>query len=192
MDKIEKLTNFFNLVCGEENQDTHKIEIRYAKEGEHLKQKFFKSYKEASAFSLKQNGANVYFGVAPRKANASSGKKKDCYQLTSIFSDVDYGEEGHKGTVKIKTMNDAINLIQTFEHRPSVLVNSGHGLHSYWKLDEPVILDNDNIKSLENKMLYFIHNFGGDKGTHDISRILRVPYTYNCKPNCPQVEVTIL
>jgi len=192
MDKVEKLTEFFSSVCGEENQGTHKIEIRYAKTGERLKQKFFKSYKEASIFSLKQNETNVYFGVAPRKANASSGKKEDCYQLASIFSDVDYGKEGHKGLVKIKTMDEAISLIHKFEHKPSILVNSGHGLHSYWKLDKPVVLDEENIKFLESKMMYFIHSFGGDKGTQDVSRILRVPYTYNCKLNCPQVEATIL
>ena len=33
---------------------------------------------------------------------------------------------------------------------------------------------------------------GGDIGTQDVSRVLRVPYTKNYKPNCEPKDVTIL
>jgi hypothetical protein len=64
---------------------------------------------------------------------------------------------------------------------PSIIVNSGHGIHAYWRLLDPV-----SVTALEDRSHFeatvkgFASALGGDT-THDCTRLLRLPGTWNVK-----------
>lgn len=193
MNKMKnKIENFFNAILGPESPEEHQVEIR-CKRGEYMNSHFFPLYTDAAAFTLEQEeGTNVYFGVAGRKINAQNGRKENCHHLASLFCDVDYGNDGHKGKQKLKNKDEALRVIDRFGLEPHIIVSSGHGFHCYWKLQEPVLLNQGTIPDIERRLKKIIINLNGDKGTQDVSRILRVPYTKNYKKGQETVDVNIL
>lgn len=61
--------------------------------------------------------------------------------------------------------------------RPSVIVDTGGGLQAYWLLDEPEPVTPDLLSERANEHL--IAALGGDPGTFEINRPLRLPGTMN-------------
>ena len=108
---------------------------------------------------------NIFFGVAPRKQRG--GKEQDVAYVNSLWSDLDTPEAQEK--------------IKIFHLKPSVIIDSGHGLHTYWFLKEPVHATQefkDILRGLQKAI--------GADHTHDLSRIMRLPGTWNLKdPNNP-------
>ena len=123
---------------------------------------------------------NYWIGVALRKSD-KGGKKVDCVALPALYSDVDYGQDGHRKKNKWRDKAEALGAIQAFPLHPSILIHSGGGFQPYWLLKEPVGLENGNYAQVEAIMKGLALALGGDVGTQDISRILRLPGTYNMK-----------
>lgn len=135
--------------------------------------------------------AGAYFGVAlrtgkPHDDGKVTGKKNDISVVTALWADIDVIKMGWD-------MDRTIGLIKAHELRPSALVNSGNGLHAYWVLDRPMDLveaDNDGawfdaVETVEETMQQLAAVFGGDN-TSDITRVLRVPGTWNTKGDKPK------
>ncbi len=123
---------------------------------------------------------NYWIGIALRKSN-KSGRKVDCLALPALFSDVDYGQEGHRKKNKWQTKEEALAAVKAFPLPPSILIHSGGGFQPYWLLKEPVGLENGNYAQVETIMKGLTLALGGDTGTQDVSRILRLPGTFNMK-----------
>jgi hypothetical protein len=122
---------------------------------------------------------DVYFGVASRRTNRN-GKKENCSLLPAFYIDVDYGTVGHKKGSFFATKESSLQHLHSLNLNPSVIIESGHGLHVYWLLSEPLLLNQDSISKAESIMRTLQFISGGDS-TQDVSRILRVPYTNNFK-----------
>ena len=160
------------------------IEIKEINEGK-VRQGFYPSIKEL----LKEIGeysGNIYFGVAPRYQK--KGDRKSPRYITSLWTDIDVGEEGHKKESEYKNIQEALDFIDTFSLKPSIIVESGHGLHLYWLLKRAVeIKGPDDLSRVENILRGLIKVVKGDTGTGDISRMLRLPATKNYKnPSNPK------
>src|SRR5262249_45800982 len=76
-------------------------------------------------------GYDVYMGVAER--GIESGKKSACSVLRALFIDIDIVKGG-------LDYDATLGKVDAFTPRPSVIINSGGGLHVYWMLKEPVNL----------------------------------------------------
>ncbi|MFO7970983.1 MAG: phage/plasmid primase, P4 family [Desulfobacterales bacterium] len=129
------------------------------------------------SFQSRNAGYNVYFGVNPRDGNGGGkGNIKNC---VAHHVDIDYGKSGHKKGPGYLTYEEALSAIDSFPIAPTLIVHSGGGFHLYYVLDKPAeITDISEIEAI-NKGL--AEHLGGDPGTQDITRILRVPGTYNFK-----------
>jgi hypothetical protein len=127
-----------------------------------------------------ERDCNYWIGVALRKSG-KGGKKVDCLALPALYSDIDYGQDGHRKKNKWQTKGEALAALQAFPLRPSILIHSGGGFQPYWLLREPFGLENGNYARVETIMKGLSLALGGDVGTHDISRILRLPGTFNMK-----------
>jgi len=123
---------------------------------------------------------HYWIGVAPRKSD-KRGRKVDCIALPALYSDVDYGHEGHRKKNKWQTKEEAQAAIQSFPLLPSIWIHSGGGFQLYWLLKEPLGVENGNYAQVEAMMKGITMALGGDVGTQDISRILRLPGTFNVK-----------
>ncbi len=163
------------------------IEIRTFPKGQRPGQYFCQTAKEASeiAFNLCNSGIDVYFGVNPRVGK--SGKKENVHYVTAFHAEVDYGAAGHKKKPDFENYDEAIKAITNFNPQPTLINLSGGGLHCYWMLSAPVKTDEIGVDELESVNKYFLRQLGGDKGTHNLDRILRIPGTYNLKlPDNPR------
>ena len=172
----------FNSECGN-------IEIRTFKPA---MQNFFKSEHEAAeaSFNLCNQGVDVYFGVNPRTGNG--GKKENVHYLSAFHAEIDYGVIGHKKESPNTTYEEALNIIQSFNPEPTVIIHSGGGFHCYWVLCNPVKVSDSGVDVLESINKSLSQKLGGDPGTHDISRVLRIPGTFNFKiPDNPR-PVTLI
>lgn len=115
--------------------------------------------------ALNTSGLNVYAGVLPR--NADGGKTDaDCLPGLVVWADFDGVDprEAWRRTEKAAMPT------------PSLVVNSGHGAHLYWRLTEKV--GPQDISALVGDVAALL---GSDSSVRNPSRILRVPGFKNLK-----------
>ncbi len=124
---------------------------------------------EAVRFLERYGGSyNIYFGVATRNG---SGTKEAIREIVTLHADIDF-----KDTPRDK----ALSLIASLPFWPSFLVETGGGLHVYWLLKEPE--GKDAIPRVEAINRGLAKALGGDLAACDASRILRLPGSFNRKP----------
>lgn len=146
-----------------------RVKDRLAKD---VRQEFFSSIPNLICrvhFYQKENRYDIYFGVATRSGN--SGKKVNCFRTRCVWVDLD----GKK-------------LSQCkFDPTPDIVVDSGGGVHAYWILEKPVLIQNeDRWKEIEAVNRGLAYRFEADDTTVDVSRVLRVPNTLNHKYDPPR------
>jgi len=109
---------------------------------------------------------HCFFGVAPRKNR--SGVAASVAYITTIWVDLDAKDfAGNKEA--------ALAAADLLVLPPSYIVDSGHGYHAYWLLQEPVAA----AKGCEIVRLVGETLGGGHVG--DPARVMRLPGTYNVK-----------
>lgn len=120
-------------------------------------------------------GYDSYFtpnGFANFEINKEA-KMADCTSLNSFWIDID----GRKDLDEIEEIKKKLN--------PSFILETGHGHHFHWLLDEPIFKNEvsqsewdeatDRWTKIEQSI---VDNLKGDNNCKDIPRILRVPGTY--------------
>ena len=142
------------------------------------------------AIELNDEGNNVFVGVNLTDKPMSEHERphEEVITLqTAIIADIDCQSAWHVGEKYPATFEQAKNFLP-FE--PSILVNSGAGLHSYLLLKNPLQLTSEEERqqaiSRNKNYIEMIRqnagNFAGAvDGVHDLPRILRLPGTYNLK-----------
>lgn len=179
---INNAMNFFTVLFETALENEYgDIEIRTAKTRP-PRQYYLDSEEEAAklSYELCNQGIDVYFGVNPRMNK--DGKKENVHWVTSFHAEIDYGSDGHGGKNSIhKTYDEALNKINSFRPEPTKVVHSGGGFHCYWVLRPPISVNEYKLENIESINKGLTKKLGGDVGTQDISRILRVPGTFNFK-----------
>lgn len=190
----EKIERFFDILYGQVLKSFQgKIELRAIAQEQKTVQEFHSQLQEflKRSLDLAHQGYNAYFGVNPR--DGLGGSKKNIPWFTSFHCDLDYGATGHKKESRYSSREEAFEAIQKCKVLPTAIINSGGGYHLYWVLNGPVAVSKIGIERLEAVNERLRQWLGGDKGTQDISRILRVPGTLNQKHSPPsQVEIVEL
>ena len=127
----------------------------------------------------KQARHDVYFATGVyddrREAQRTQFKK-------ALYVDIDVGE-GKPYDTKKEAVTEIYRTVKDSELlRPSILVDSGNGIHAYWVLDNAITLDEWVVLATALERLCAMHNLDVDsKVTSDAARILRVPGTSNYK-----------
>lgn len=111
-------------------------------------------------------GKNVCVGANPRKRQG--GKAEDVVLARCLFVDIDGTDVG----TAIKLITDA--HLPT----PTCIVNSGHGLHAYWRLSEPML----DVAAWTEAQKHLARLLDSDPKVHDLPRIMRLPAFFNHKP----------
>jgi len=138
--------------------------------------KFCRRVREITQFKDEYSKYNIYFGVAARRSDATSGGLEHCCHLAVLYVDIDF---------KITAKEIIDMLLSNFALTPSAIVNSGGGLHVYWFLVEPFALPTDGAcaKALLRKLAIALQ---ADITAAEPARILRVPATFNYKYDPPR------
>lgn len=121
-----------------------------------------------SLADLNRKGINVYVGVNPRSER--DGTKRSIQRCRCIWADFD--------NTDYATVRDRwLGVLP----EPSTVVDSGHGVHAYWKLIEPISVSGRCERVRFETMLKRINNDLGADSTQDVTRLLRLPGFYNVK-----------
>ena len=191
-DLLDQGEAFFEALFGHLlGQDIGEIEIRVFPTG-YPEQDFFLDSRDAleKAYDLCSGNINVYFGVNPRVGRR--GQKENIHFVTSFHAEIDYGSDGHKKKSVHANYDQALKSIQNFIFKPTAIIHSGGGFHCYWVLQEPLSVKKYGIEAIEAVNKSLLKQLGGDPGTHDISRVLRIPGTYNFKLENNPRQVNII
>ncbi len=107
-----------------------------------------------------QQGANIFYGVNPRSGRGS--KKEDVALCRSLWADIDDARPGDAGRWGMLPP-------------PTVVVDSGRGVHLYWRLNEPVRMDSEAAQRCVESILFGMYRELASDTVQDVSRLLRLP-----------------
>lgn len=116
---------------------------------------------------LKKNDTqNVYFGSVLRTDRI--GDKEHSPLCAAIRADVDHREK--------EIISRNLAPLMAIGLKPSIYVDSGHGFHFWWLLEEPI-----PSSDAESIMKWLAEVLGSDRTIFDPPRIMRLPGTMNVK-----------
>lgn len=135
---------------------------------------------------------NVFFGVGLRNKalpNGQRGSEKDILGVTALYADIDIKGDAHAQTSLPSSVDEAIDFLHGLKIKPSIIVNSGNGIHGYWLLDKPFIIETEEDRHISSIFKGFGRYVNSEAKKHgwkidsvyDLARILRVPGTINHK-----------
>ena len=161
--------------------------------------------------SLTDEKKDVYFGVGIRKEKLEPyktadgktviprGSAEDVISIPGVWIDVDVAnEKAHAKQNLPLSFKDAVNFLHEFPLKPSVVVNSGHGLHAYWLFAEPWEFETskereeaqDFLRRFQLTIIERAREREWDLDTtSDLARVLRIPGTKNFKDKPVPVEM---
>jgi hypothetical protein len=131
---------------------------------------------------------DLYFGVALRRDGLSEhqrGTVAECIALPGFFLDIDIQDgTGAHAAKNLPTRAQADELIALYPE-PTMIVDSGHGLHAYWCFDAMAAVSSDlgaKSEAFQRKAI----DYAKSKRWHvdqtgNLDRVLRVPMTFNSK-----------
>jgi P4 family phage/plasmid primase-like protien len=125
-------------------------------------------------------GWGMYFGLCTRghvqRDGKRSGAKDNVAECPALWVDIDCAKQGISGA-------DAIAALDFLPFPPTIVVNSGGGLHAYWLLEEAVdVSPGQPVRAtIEAALRQLALILAGDTACAELARILRLPGTHNTK-----------
>jgi len=119
-----------------------------------------------SLVQYNQHGEHIYVGANPRRVKGGT-RGKDVACARCLFVDFD-GIDAE--AAKDRWRNVGLPT-------PTITIGSGHGVHAYWRLAEP-ITDMDLWSTLQKRLIALLDS---DPAIHDPARIMRLPGFTNHK-----------
>ena len=116
---------------------------------------------------------NIYFFLNESKApDKCSTKKKDITGKPFVIC-IDYDPRDKNQPYKGKA--DFLKKLRKFPLPPTMIVDSGYGIHVYWQLKK------FPLSQFEDYMNRLILHFKTDDSIWPLYQVMRLPLTFNCK-----------
>ena len=160
-----------------------------------------------TAQSLNKDQLNVSFSMGlidHPLGTYQRAKSIDIVAIPCLWIDIDVDNPVHGQSQKlVPSIEEAIQVLPA-ELPPSIIVNSGYGIHAYWIFDSLFEIKSDSdrkrAKSMLERLQSLIRSNAGEyfiDQTADLSRMLRLPGTINWKsgnkndaPICKVIEAS--
>ncbi len=135
-------------------------------------QRFAETLRQADA--LNKSDHNIYF--APCLRSEQKGSAEAVAFVPVLWVDIDCDDDPQLRASALQKLHD-------FDPAPSIILDSGGGWHSYWLLDEPVILHDDTARQQIARVLHGLFSaVGGDaEYAKSVASMMRLPDTVNTK-----------
>jgi len=157
---------------------------------------WFRDVDAAAGYVDEHSAEDVYVGVALSPADHGphfrlkiEGGERMPSSIVGLWSDIDIANPGHKKKNLAPSAEDARTVLFP-DLPPSLLVHSGGGLQAWWLFKEPWTLESEDetrrAGALATRWIRAIRARAAAKGwdidsVGDLTRVLRVPGTTNCK-----------
>ncbi|UCE04454.1 MAG: primase C-terminal domain-containing protein [bacterium] len=154
---------------------------------------------KASGFIGAANGnQNVYHTLGLLRGRPERrGEESDVIGIPALWMDIDIVGQAHKKDSLPSSLQECLDFLSGFPLKPSLIINSGYGLHVYWVFKEAWYFnepeERKKARLLSDKFQNTLIQMAKEKGwdldkTSDLVRLLRVPGTYNYKnPHDPKL-----
>ena len=202
--RIAQAITFFNLLFGKIKAEIFSYLIKFADSIDTypfpIADETHRIDMAKKAIELSDKGFDIWHAINPVNIKPTGGKRGDetavSYQ-TAIVVDIDICSEAHKSENLAANFEEAKSFLP---FTPSIIINSGYGLHAYYIWAEPLAITDENreeIKRRNNLLIELVRQRANGKkidGVGDLPRILRTPGTFNYKlgkenaPICHIVE----
>ena len=151
---------------------------------------------QRAAIDLDTRGYDVYFSTCPARSSGENGtgkariKAADVACVPAFFMDIDTLLDGSKLGKRLPAgVTEAVAALDALPCPPTICVSSGHGVHAYWVLREPMaIASPQDLESVKKNLRSFADAVATATGISDCdahasepSRVLRVAGTHNHK-----------
>jgi hypothetical protein len=120
--------------------------------------------------------------------------------ISGFYMDIDIKSNVHKNKNLPANVDEAVNLVRHNGFDPTIIVHTGNGIHVHWIFKEPVMFKDDvhrsqmeetNRRIQETIKIKAAKSNWALDSTFDLTRVLRVPGTYNRK-NGGKLETKIV
>lgn len=147
-------------------------------------QRFYSSKEEVlgalpELIGTQSQGYGIYVGVCPRKEQKGTKEAVSCVFV--LWADLDakgFAGDKHK----------ALEAIQQFKLKPTMIIDSGHGYHAYWLLKEA----QTDMARVESCLKGIANAVNADSAVCEVSRVMRLPGSVNNKDEASQILVKIV
>jgi P4 family phage/plasmid primase-like protien len=141
---------------------------------------------------------NVYHTLGLLKGLPEGrGKESEVIAIPALWMDIDIAGYAHKKSNLPSSLQECLDFLDDFPLKPTLIINSGHGLHVYWVFREVWYFDGvderKKARLLSDKFQSTLIQRAKEKSwdldkISDLARLLRVPGTYNYKnPHDPKL-----
>jgi len=129
-------------------------------------------FQETPEIALAYDSPDMHIYFTPITFKKPERKKRYAYRTQSIIIDVD---DFTLSEVKSKIQEASLP-------HPTAIVSTGRGIHIWWKLSQPIEVDETYVAIVKN----IANKIGGDTNAIKLTQPFRVPDTYNLKLNPPK------
>lgn len=162
---------------------------------------WFIDINKAADYAVRETTKDVYFGTCLAEQDYGAryrlhSKKRPAKGLSGLWLDLDVAGGGHKKKNYPPNLESARKIIADVPILPSVIIETGGGIHCYWAFHETWIFADDKqrqaAQALTRKWHHLILGSAESRGwtvdnVSDLERVMRVPGTFNNKePNNPR------
>lgn len=162
----------------------------------------FASLDAAAVYAEEESMSHdVYCGVALTKENlAKKSEATDAAAIIGLWADIDMVAPHRPDKPLPKSREEVDGLLAALPFPPSMVVDSGYGIHAYWQFKEPWVLDSEEVRAKAGRLAKGWHgrvcSLAAERGWRlenlgDLARVLRVAGTFNRKGSSP-VSVRVL
>lgn len=153
-----------------------------------------------------QADQNIYFGLSmlPKETRTSRRKRLTLDSrmagIAGLWADMDWLDPAHDKKNLPPAKDDILAVLANLPYEPTIIVDSGHGLHVMWLFEQVWLFRDDQDQRQAATMVhwwqshirthYRAHNWELDS-THPLTQILRIPGFMNLKRE-PHVPVTAI
>lgn len=166
-------------------------------------------YKDIDRFAKDATSSfdkNNYFGVCLSDKDHGvrarlDRKKRPAKGILGFWSDIDTVGDGHVKKNYPTDQAEALKLVADVPTPPSIITDTGGGIHSYWAFHEPWIFKDADDRAVAQALARQWHHlllaaaeargFTMDN-VSDLERVMRLPGTFNVKDPKNPKPVTIL
>lgn len=163
----------------------------------------FDDVDQAATYAKSLSGLqDVYYGLSLIRGNPTGrGKREDTSAIGTLWVDIDIASEVHNDKSLPTSVDEAVEFLASLPIAPSIIVHSGHGLHGYWLLQEPVLFDTEEERVHAEKLTKGWHGYVCEAARRrgwslenlgDLARVLRPPGTRNIKDVEHPVDVALV
>lgn len=132
---------------------------------------------ETLAKEVYQDNQHVFFGVCPHEN--MKPEKWNIRYMVALWAGLDLNSDGFSGKSSyFSDMSYAAKAVRSFPLPPSIVVESGWGVHLYWLLKKVREIGDPNRVE---RVLTTINTYFLCEKPIGMDSMLRLPETYNCK-----------